>query len=282
MQHRSVLFMGILFTLVFGFYWHATSRSIHHNVIEQKPIVVIIPSYNNEQWCDKNILSVLNQKYDNFRIVYIDDKSKDLTHQKIQKIIQSHPQGHRVQLIHNNERRGALYNLYHVIHACDDKEIIITVDGDDWLTYDHVLARINKEYADPSTWMTYGQFEFWPAKTVGFCKDFPATIIATNMYRKYRWIASHPRTFYAWLFKQVQKDDLLYNGEFFPMTWDQAFMYPMLEMAGTKAHCINEVLYSYNQANPINDGKVNLQLVLHLERFIRGKQRYSRLDKAYA
>ena len=62
------------------------------------------------------------------------------------------------------------------------------------------------------------------------------------------------------------------------MTWDQAFMYPMLEMAGTKAHCINEVLYSYNQANPINDGKVNLQLVLHLERFIRGKQRYSRLD----
>src|SRR5437868_2077214 len=41
----------------------------------QKPIVVIIPSYNNVQWCVKNIESVLTQNYSNYRVIYIDDCS---------------------------------------------------------------------------------------------------------------------------------------------------------------------------------------------------------------
>ena len=282
MQHRVVLLTSLLSIFIFGFWWQLFSKSVEVNVTEQKPIVVIIPSYNNQEWCEQNISSVLNQEYNNFRVVYIDDLSKDTTYQKVQTMINNHPQRHRVQLIHNKQRHGALYNLYHTIYACDNNDIVVTVDGDDWLTNNHVLTRINKEYADSNVWMTYGQFEFWPAKTVGFCKDFSAVVRATNMYRHYTWIASHPRTFYAWLFKKIKKEDLLYNGEFFPTTWDQAFMYPMLEMCGTHAHCIPDVLYAYNQANPINDGKLHLQLVLKLERLIRSKQKYTRLESAYA
>jgi hypothetical protein len=53
------------------------------------------------------------------------------------------------------------------------------------------------------------------------------------------------------------------------MTGDQAFMYPMLEMAGNKrAKFTPFINYVYNCANPLNETKVN-----------HGKQQlYARLD----
>ena len=51
-------------------------------------------------------------------------------------------------------------------------------------------------------------------------------------------------------------------------------MFPMLEMAGTHVSFIPDVLYEYNAANPINDGRVRLPLVLECERFIRSKKKY--------
>jgi len=32
--------------------------------------------------------------------------------------------------------------------------------------------------------------------------------------------------------KKIAKEDLMYEGKFFEMAWDLAFMFPMLEMAG--------------------------------------------------
>ena len=46
---------------------------------QDNSFVVIIPSYNNEQWCLKNLESVVNQNYFNFRIIYINDCSTDKT-----------------------------------------------------------------------------------------------------------------------------------------------------------------------------------------------------------
>jgi hypothetical protein len=45
----------------------------------EKPIVVITASYNNKQWCRLNVNSIVNQKYTNWRLIYIDDCSTDTT-----------------------------------------------------------------------------------------------------------------------------------------------------------------------------------------------------------
>ena len=45
----------------------------------ERPIVVIVPSYNNYKWCNSNIDSVLNQNYNNYRVIYINDCSSDET-----------------------------------------------------------------------------------------------------------------------------------------------------------------------------------------------------------
>lgn len=52
---------------------------------------------------------------------------------------------------------------------------------------------------------------------------------------------------------------------FYRMAWDQAMMFPMLEMSGHRAKFISDVPYIYNAANPINDCKVDRQLQRSLE-----------------
>src|SRR5437868_3721405 len=45
----------------------------------EKNMVIIIPSYNNCKWYERNLQSALSQNYTNFRVIYTDDCSTDGT-----------------------------------------------------------------------------------------------------------------------------------------------------------------------------------------------------------
>jgi glycosyltransferase involved in cell wall biosynthesis len=114
-----------------------------------KPMVILIPSYNNRPWYEQNLESVCVQKYDNFRAIYVDDGSSDQTGPLVEQFLADHAVGHRIQLIRNPVRVGALENLYRCIHTCEDQEIVILLDGDDWLAHRRVLQTLDAVYADP-------------------------------------------------------------------------------------------------------------------------------------
>ncbi len=242
----------------------------------ERPIVVVIPSYNNQDWYQNNLGSVLAQNYSNFRVIYIDDASPDGTGELVQNYIIEKGRQDLVTLIRNPERIGALSNLYKGIWMCDPQEIVATLDGDDWFYHKDVLARLNAAYADPDVWLTYGQYIHHPGGNIG-AGELPPQVIANNAYRESDWVTTHLRSFYAGLFHKIKREDLTYNGYFFSMAGDLAMMFPMLEMAGTHNHFISDVLYVYNYANPINDAKVNVQLQQHLESIIRNMPKYSPL-----
>ncbi|MFC1842065.1 glycosyltransferase family 2 protein [Candidatus Dependentiae bacterium] len=246
---------------------------------KNKHIVVIIPSYNNMKWYEKNLsmLAAQEKTYKNWKAIYIDDCSKDDTGQAVEHYIKKHNLEHKIKLIKNTVNKGAMYNLYHAIHSCKNGDIVVTLDGDDWFKDEHVLSYINQVYQDKNVWMTYGQYEIYPSGKTGHCQKIPDVITSQNAFRKFRWLSSHLRTFYAGLFKKIAKKDLLYENKFYAMTWDMAMMFPMLEMAGKHAVSIDKVLYVYNQENPINDWKKDLKLVLHLEKQIRGKEKYNKI-----
>jgi glycosyltransferase involved in cell wall biosynthesis len=243
-----------------------------------KKIVVIIPSYNNRQWYKGNLSSVLAQDYQNFRVIYIDDCSSDRTDELVEKFIADRNLGNLIQLVRNPVRIGALQNLYNTIHGCHDDEIVILLDGDDWFAHNGVLKKINEVYANPNCWMTYGQYLSWPDSMIGYSREIPTDIIEANNFREHEWCSSHLRSFYAWLFKLIKMEDLISPyGSFYPMAWDQAIMFPMLEMSAHRAKFIGEVLYIYNAANPINDCKIDRELQRSLETVIRMQKRYDRL-----
>jgi glycosyltransferase involved in cell wall biosynthesis len=252
-------------------------NSFHH--IPEKPMVIIITSYNNSQWVQENLTSVFTQDYSNYRVIYIDDASLDGTADVAESLIRDQAQEFRFTLIRNNIRKGGLCNLYDAVSRCADEEIIVNLDGDDWLANPYVLKIVNQAYSNQNIWLTHGTLVEYPKNVLGWSIPIPRKIIKKNAFRTYR-CPSHLKTFYTWLFKKIDVEDLKVGGEFFPMTWDQAIMFPMMEMAGHRHAFISETLYVYNVANPINDNKVNANLQRDLEKLIRSKPRYTRLQEA--
>lgn len=258
-----------LFSFLFGF------LGVHS--YEEKPIVVLTTSYNNRKWAKKNVKSIFKQEYTNYRVIYIDDASQDGTADFVEKWAREQKKKLRFDLIRNRERMGALANIYRAIcDRCRDEEIVVSLDGDDWFYDSKVLKKINQAYSKREVWLTHGTLLEYPAQTTGWSLPIPAHIAASNAFRTYR-CPSHLRTFYAWLFKRIRLEDLQHKGEFFSMTWDQAMMFPMIEMAGERHAFIPEIIYVYNMSNPINDNKVDPQLQRDLEALIRAKPPYQRL-----
>ncbi|MBA3953885.1 glycosyltransferase family 2 protein [Candidatus Dependentiae bacterium] len=253
------------------------AHALQRNSLE---IVVVIPSYNNQQWYRGNLDSVLKQDYPYFKVIYINDCSTDNTQFLVESYIKEASLKNKIKLINNTTRKGALKNLYDTIHTCSDDKVIVTVDGDDMLSSPKVLEKIAQEYSNSNIWLTYGQYVTYPEKHLGYCEDFPEDICKVNAFRSCSWRSSHLRTFYAGLFKHIKKEDLLYKDQFFPMAWDLAFMFPMLEMS-SKGHfkCIKDVLYVYNQSNILNDFKVDNKQQLFLEQIIRAKTPYQPLEE---
>lgn len=248
--------------------WQASSA-----VLPEKKIIVVVPSYKNALWYLPNLLSICEQQYDNFHVIYIDDCSPDQTGDLVEKFIQNNKLDHRITLIKNKVRVGALHNLYTAIHSCSDDAIIVTVDGDDWLACNNVLQIINEAYHSQNVWLTYGQFVMFPEKRTGFCQELPPENVARNDYRNCGGY-SHLRTFYAGLFKKIKKEDLCHEGQFYPMSWDVAMMTPMFEMAQGKYKFIPHITYVYNTATTLNDFKVDAQLQWNLDVEIRQKTPY--------
>lgn len=251
---------------------------------ENKPIVVVVVSYNNIKWVNKNISSILSQDYPNFRIVYIDDCSNDGTSEAVTEITNAMEMGQKLTLVRNQTRNGALANHYKAVHEyCFDNEIVVCVDGDDWLSNEHVLSTVEYYYATQDVWLTHGSLMEYHLDqrngTIGWSIPVPDSIIKSNDFRSYR-CPTHLKTFYAWLFKQIKKEDLMDNGSFFPVTGDQAIMFPMLEMAGERHAFIPEILYIYNLTNPIGDSIVATEKQRSFEHYIRNKKKYDRLPSA--
>src|SRR5690348_10732521 len=86
--------------------------------VQEKPIVVVIPSYNNKEWYQRNLDSVFSQDYKNFRIIYIDDASPDGTGSLVKAYIREKKQLHRTTVIQNPKRIGSLANIYKGIWLC--------------------------------------------------------------------------------------------------------------------------------------------------------------------
>lgn len=245
----------------------------------EKPIVVLTTSYNNQRWVKESLRSIFSQDYSNYRVIYVDDASKDQTPILVEKWIKRNRKNLHFQLIRNSERVGALANIYRAIHEfCSDDEIVVSLDGDDWFYDSQVLKKINQVYSEGEVWLTHGTLIEYPTGAKIWSIPIPEEIITHNAFRKYR-CPSHLRTFYAWLFKKIRIEDLQHEGRFFSMTWDQAMMFPMIEMASERHAFIQDATYVYNIGNPINDNKVDPKLQNDLEALIRAKPPYQRLDQ---
>lgn len=259
-----------IFTLFFRFF----SGQFEYNyapdikeVKEEKQMVIIIPSYNNEQLYEKNLASVFSQKYSNFRVIYTNDASTDDTGFWVKKYVQDNGYTERFTYIENKENMGAAYNVYHMVHMCSDGEIVCVLDGDDRLKHDCVLERLNRAYADSDVWMVYGQYSYRKNRK-GETIALKKSMLKDGKFRDRRWRTFGFRTFYAGLYKSIPREKWLYNGKHYQVAGDVIKMLYLMDLARDHVYFIPESLYIYNMDSPINDYRIRRKEQVKFERYM--------------
>lgn len=261
-----------------------TSVSCHESKVSDnrdKHFVIVTTSYKNARWYKKNLDSVFSQTYKNWRMIYTDDCSPDSTGELVEEYLKMHDIDRRVTLIRNKDRKLALHNIVDSIYQCKDSDIIVSLDGDDSLAHENVLSLLNEVYKNSDIWMTFGNFSYEStSKKNTWLHDYSQQIKDERTFRYCRTtLPSHLRTFYAGLFKKIKIEDLKHGGRYFDMAWDFAFMIPMIEMAYRHYFYFDEVLYSYNDLNDINDFRIDAMKQIALADTIRKKSKYLILEQ---
>jgi len=239
---------------------------------------IVIPFYNAEKWIMKCINSLKMQTHSRYICTLIDDMSTDNGAAMVERAIQNEP---KFKLIKNTEKKYALANIACALELteCRLNDVVILLDGDDWLSSSKALKRLCKEYEDSNCSLTYGSYVYHPMGTRGpEPSEYPEDVIKNNTFRQDRWRASHLRTFRHSLWKHLAHKDLQdEEGNYYNMAYDQAIMLPLLELAGPRSRYIPDILHVYNKENPLNIDKNKAQEQLAIAQKIREKTPYTSL-----
>lgn len=236
-------------------------------------MIVLTTTFNCEKFIERSLYSIMSQTHKDFKCFITDDLSTDNTRTLVEKIIQK---DERFSLVKNEKKFYQPGNYDQIIRGMDihDDEICVEVDGDDWLPNSKVFETINKVYNDSDVWMTSGSFKYHDGRP-----GFAQPPVNSDNIRSQTFTLSHIRTWKSWLWKKISVEDLKdENGEYWNVAGDLAFMFPMFEMSGMEHYkFISEILYIYNESNPLNDHKVNMPSVMKTVNKIRGKQKYQKI-----
>lgn len=176
----------------------------------------------------------------------------------------------------------------------DYDDVVVVLDGDDWLAGPHVLAMVADAYRRTGAWMTYGTYVEYPTGlSPDWILDFPPAVVERKTFRAHPFMSSHLRTFKRFLLASVSQEEFCYDDDrgwgpecasgsrFFDRAGaDVAVMLPLLERAGERIVRIPEVLHVYNIATPLNDYKVHLQEQWDVDTIVRSRSALSRLPGA--
>ena len=269
-EYRKVKEINTKVRKVFGRRFMNKEEMIEDKQSPQLRITVVTPAYNAEKYISKCIRSVAQQDYNNYLMYIIDDCSSDDTCNVAEETIKNLPENIRSSfiLIKNDVNKGAVRNQVETImNKCND-DIVILLVGDDWLVNDpSIFDKYNNIYGKGAVF-TYGSCWSVVDNIPLIAQPYPPEVKANRSYREYHfnWLMpyTHLRTFRAGLMHAyiAEHGDSAFKdpvtSEWFKAGGDNSIFYSMIEYAdANRVVCIPDVVYHYNDANPINDYKVN-------------------------
>ena len=235
-----------------------------------RPITVVTPVYNAECYIEKCIRSVAQQDYPNYKMVIIDDCSTDKTLEAIYKALDDLPgcASQNFSVIENDVNLGAVRNQITAIENHCGDDIVMLLDGDDWLVNDPTIFHKYNNLYNEGVEFTYGSCWSVADNIPLIAQEYPPVVKFQKTYRDYKfnWNMpyTHLRTFLArnmhgylhdhgnWAFRDPMTLDWLKAGG------DTAIFYAMIEYADPEnVVCVSDIVYNYNDANPLNDYKIN-------------------------
>lgn len=253
--------------------WHKIFKRRYHNTVElenykagnEQQIIVVSTFYNCEQYIANCIFSVAAQDYDNYQHILIDDASTDNTVNVINSTLATLPDDIRKKfvLLSNEKNVGAVQNQVEHFRMLEDDSIVMILDGDDSLINDNTVFSYYNNIYDGSTEFTYGSCWSMADNIPLISQPYPESVKQNKTYRQhhFNWIMpyTHLRTFRKQLINEI--DDSMFKdaqGQWYRAGGDGSVFYSLIESADpAKVKCLQDVVYNYNDVNPLNDYKVN-------------------------
>ena len=212
-----------------------------------KPLVSVLMSVrNSEQTVEKSIESILNQSYDYFEFLIVDDCSTDSTLEKL-KILEK--QDSRISIFTNSENIGLTKSLNKLIKNTKG-ELIARQDADDYSNPERIYAQVEyllKNRLDAVTSR---------ALIIGSAKKIPGLsyYIPAKLLMKFKNPFIHGSLIIK---KQVLNDLGLYDENFY-FAQDYKLYLDLLNN-GYSIKAINKPLYNLNTINNISSNNKDEQ-----------------------
>ena len=196
---------------------------------------IITPCFNYQEYLDKCIESINNQDYPKkfIRMLIIDDNS-DIP-------LKTKEVSFFIKKIRNNERMHPGYNRYLGYKEAYDDDIIVFLDGDDWLIDSKCLSLINKIYNENRIdWSVSNHKIFLENRT----KIIPTNVTLPLEFDKPK--ICHLRCGYGYVWNKIDIDWLMFNKEYIKWMTDWNENVYALKNFG-QPYKINSSLCVYNQ-----------------------------------
>ncbi len=201
---------------------------MHETTLPSDPelISVIIPFYNEKDYFDECISSVLRQTYKNYEIIIINDASREEYKKKLEHYGNLYPD--LIKIVHNKKNEGVAASRNKGIDLAKGKYIAFLDSDDEWmpykLEYQYKLLKKNKINYIHGSYFVLGENEkfkgYLKAKNVNYnqllksCDIGLSTVmIASEICKKYKFAnISTKEDYILWL--NISKEiDSLFGDE---------------------------------------------------------------------
>ncbi|MBX3437905.1 MAG: glycosyltransferase, partial [Planctomycetaceae bacterium] len=204
---------------------------------------LIVPLFNDAAWLERCLQSIQQQTVTNWTCHVADDGSIDGSLELARAVV-----GHDSRFEFSANRRR-LYQCGTYQRLLRDPswagaDICVSVDADDYLPDDQVLARVQQAYSDGVTWLTWGNQQ-WTDGTPSVC----GPLDDAAHVRQAPWRTSQLRTWRLFLWRLIRPADFLGpDGQPLRAAGDVASMFAMIEMAGDRhIQFLESINYIYNR-----------------------------------
>lgn len=240
-------------------------------------------SWNSFEYFDKSVHSVLNQTYQNFKILYVDDAS-DYSRSEI-NYIKERLKKH--ECVFRKDRLYSVFNAYDMLHKYVRRRnsVVVVVDADDWLVDKGALSYLAQEYSGHELKFTYGSCVIWNGYEYINKSEDDKYLLLNTRYKKSSikngnflrepFRVFHPMTFRFDSFNSIPKTNFMENStKWFRYCFDLCTYLPLIKMYGDNYKYINRKLYAYNTHSSNTNIKVNPYNFVREDLFIRSKNIY--------
>jgi chlorobactene glucosyltransferase len=154
-----------------------------------RSVSIIVPARNEERNIRRCVTSLLEQQYDDYEVIVVDDCSTDSTADILDEIALTHPQGHRLWVLRLRDLPKGWAGKPHALHAGAMEahgDWLLFTDADTWHAPDALQFAVTKALVDSIDLLSLGTEQelpgFWnkvmmPMAYLGISMQYPMKLV---------------------------------------------------------------------------------------------------------